>query len=131
MTDTLSEKDFRTLGVRAARAADDKKGEEILLLHLKKISEVADYLLLIGVTSPAHLGAIEDAIRISLKTIGLLPSHRDGRMSDLWRVLDYGGLVVHLMHPQARDFYQLEKLFDGARKIPWALRTSRTVKKHA
>ena len=118
----LSEKDFRVLACAAARAADDKKGEDILLLHVRPVTELADYMLLVGVTSPAHLGAIEEAVRLRLKEIGLHPCHRDGRSSELWRVLDYGGLLVHLMHPQAREFYQLDKLFHGARKVAWEAR---------
>ncbi|HVE14038.1 MAG TPA: ribosome silencing factor, partial [Elusimicrobiota bacterium] len=98
-------------------AADDKKGEDILVLHVRPVSEVADFLLLASVTSPAHLRAVEEAVRLALKDIGILPSRRDGRASELWRVMDYGGLIVHLMHPEARAFYQLDKLFHGARKV--------------
>ena len=116
----LTEKDFRTLAVAAARAADDKKGEDILLLHVRPLSEVTDFLLMVSVTSPAHLHAVEESVRLTLKGIGLLPSHRDGRASELWRVMDYGGLIVHLMHPEAREFYQLDKLFHGAKKVAYA-----------
>ena len=45
--------------------------------------------------------------------------HRDGRLSESWRVLDYGGLLVHLMHPSAREHYRLETVFDGAKKVRW------------
>jgi ribosome-associated protein len=110
---------FKAVAVLAARAADDKKGQDIALLHIGSVSALADYLLIVGVTSPNHLTAVEDHVRIALKEQGLLAEHRDGRLSDQWRVLDYGGLIVHLMHPRAREFYALEKLFHGAREVPW------------
>jgi len=112
---------FKTIAAQAARAADDKKGEDIRLLHIRPVSTIADYLLIVSVTSPPHMGAIEEAIRLRLKEGGESLSHRDGRQSDVWRVLDYGGLLVHLMHPRARDFYALDKLFHDARRIDWAV----------
>lgn len=108
---------FKEIGLAAARAADEKKGEDIAFLHIKPVSPIADYLLLVGVTSPAHMDAVEDHIRRTLKKAGAYALHRDGRQSELWRVLDYGGLLVHLMHPEARAFYAFDKLFHGARRI--------------
>ena len=110
---------FRRLAVTAARAADDKKGEDIVLLHIRPVSELADYLLIVGVASPNHLSAIEESVRLALKAEGLHAEHRDGRLSDQWRVLDYGGLLVHMMHPRAREFYSIEKIFRGARAVDW------------
>ena len=110
---------FRDLGVAAARAADDKKGTEIVLLHTKLVSPLADYVLIVGATSPPHIRALEEHIRFTLKTGGTYAQHRDGRESDLWRVLDYGGLLVHLMHPKAREFYAIDRLFHEARSVEW------------
>ncbi|MBU2613780.1 ribosome silencing factor [Patescibacteria group bacterium] len=110
---------FKGLAVLAARTAEEKKGENILLLHIRPVSTIADYLLIVSATSPAHIRAIEEAVRVRLKTDGENPGRRDGRQSDIWRVLDYGGLLVHLMHPKARDFYSLDKLFHNARPVEW------------
>ncbi|MFH2202437.1 MAG: ribosome silencing factor [Elusimicrobiota bacterium] len=110
---------FKNIATQAALAADDKKGEKILLLHIRPVSSIADYLLLVSATSSPHMRAIEEAIRMRLKDGGVKINHRDGRQSDVWRVLDYGGLLVHLMHPKARDFYALDKLFHDARPVEW------------
>ena len=110
---------MRLMAVKAARAAADKKGEDILLLHIGPVSGLADYLLIVSVTSPAHIDAVEESIRLSLKAAGLYPLHRDGRRSELWRVADYGGVLIHLMHPKAREFYALEKVFHDARPVRW------------
>jgi ribosome-associated protein len=111
---------FKNLAVAAARAADDKKGDAITLLHIKPVSPLADYMLLINVTSPPHMRAVEEHIRKTLKTGGSFAQHRDGRASDLWRVLDYGGLLIHITHPQAREFYALDRLYHDAKPVSWA-----------
>ena len=118
-TATEQEKHFKSVALAAARAADDKKGDEIRLLHLKNVSEIADYLLIVTVTSAPHMGAVEEALRIALKSQGETLNHRDGKQSDIWRVLDYGGLLVHLMVPKAREFYALDKLFHEAKPVRW------------
>jgi ribosome-associated protein len=103
----------------SARAADEKKGEEIVLLHVRPVSTLADYILLVGVTSANHLGAVEEHIVQALKGLGRIPNHKDGRRSEQWRVLDYGGLIIHLLHPRARTFYSVDRLFPGARRVRW------------
>lgn len=110
---------FQKIAVAAARAAYDKKGEEITLLNVRSISGVADYILLVTVTSPAHLDAIETAVSDLMEAAGVEVRHRDGSHSALWRVLDYGGILVHLMHSEARAFYGLDKLFHDAPKTKW------------
>lgn len=110
---------FQKIAVLAARAAYDKKGEEITLLNVRMISGVADYLLIVTVTSPAHLDAVETSVSDLMESAGIEVRHRDGSHSALWRVLDYGGLLVHLMHAEARSFYGLDKLFHDAPKAKW------------
>ena len=110
---------FKFVAVAAARAAYDKKGEEITLLNVRSTSGVADFILLVTVSSPAHLEAVEHGVSVLLEAAGIELRHRDGSHSGLWRVLDYGGILVHLMHSEARDFYALDKLFHDAPKQRW------------
>ena len=110
---------FKRLAALAARAADDKKAEDVVVLHVKPVSGVADYVVIASTTSTPQLEAVEDHVKKTLKDEGALALHRDGHLSDRWRVLDYGGLLVHLMHPEARAFYRLESLFEGAKKVRW------------
>lgn len=110
---------FKRLALLAAHAADDRKAENIVLLHIRPVSGVADYAVIASTTSTPMLEAVEDHVKKALKDAGVLALHRDGRLSDRWRVLDYGGLLVHLMHPEARAFYRLESLFEGAKKVEW------------
>lgn len=115
---------YKRLAVQAARAAADKKAEDIALLHIKPVSGVADYLLIATCSSAPQIDAVEDHIKRTFKDLGILTHHRDGRLSDRWRVLDYGGLLVHLMHPESREHYRLETLFKGAPKVRWELRSA-------
>ncbi len=120
---------FKSIAVAAARAADDKKGSDITLLHVRPVTSVADYLLLVSITSPAHMKAVQANIETMLKNVGTYAHHRDGRDSDLWRVLDYGGLMVHVVHPRAREFYQLDRLFHDAKSVAWGMKKpKKTVK---
>ena len=110
---------FKPVALLAARAADQKKGEEIRLLDTRKTTGLSEFVLVVNVLSPAHLESIEDEITKLMKTTGVHLLHRDGSDSDLWRVLDYGGLMVHLMHEKAREFYQLDKLYHDSPHLQW------------
>ena len=108
---------YKSLALLAARTVDDKKGLDIRLLHIRPVSGLADYMLVAGVTSPPHMRAVEAAVRDALKDAGVPPLHLDGRQSDHWRVIDFGGLIVHLMHATAREYYALERVFHGAKEV--------------
>lgn len=112
-------KDFRPLALQAARCASDKNAEDIVLFHIKPVSGLADFLLLATVDSPAQLEAVEDHVAREFKGRGVPLLRRDGVRSDRWRVLDYGGILVHLMHRRAREFYSLDRLFIDARRVAW------------
>lgn len=114
---------FQKIAVEAARAAWDKKGEDIVLLNVRRVSGVADFILLVTVNSPAHLDAVETAVEVLMELAGLEVRHRDGSHSGQWRVLDFGGVLVHLMHGEAREFYGLDKLFHDAPKASWMPRS--------
>lgn len=110
---------FRSLAVLAARAADDKKAESVSLFKVKTSNSLTDYVLVANAGSPAQLEAVEEKVTQVLESGGFELLHREGSHSGLWRVLDYGGLMVHLMHPEARLFYALDKLYVGAFKVRW------------
>ena len=110
---------FRELAIAAARAVYDKKAEDVVLWDVRESSIVADFLLLASATSPAHLDAIDTAVSDLLEESGLVVHHRDGRQSAAWRVLDYGGILVHLMSSEARTFYALDKLNRDTPKQRW------------
>jgi ribosome-associated protein len=113
-------KRFLAAAKLAAVSADEKFATDILLVDVKKSSHVADYYVIATVDSSTQLTAVANHVSRALREeYGLHASHNDGRKSAHWAALDYGGLVVHVMHRQAREFYALERLWDGARRVRW------------
>lgn len=110
---------FKTVAVAVARAAADKKGERVELLHVSRRSPVTDYMLLVTALSRPHLEALEAEVEEAAHGLRLKCLHRAKPKSDQWRVLDFGGLIVHLMSAEARAFYALEKLYNGAPNVAW------------
>lgn len=112
-------KRFKSLATDAAKAASDKKGEDILLLHVGKKSPIADYLLIVTANSRPHLEVLEDTIKTRAREAGFPCLHRARPASDQWRVLDFGGVLVHVMIQEARSFYALEKLYPSSPLVDW------------
>lgn len=110
---------FKTLAVSTARAVDDKKAEDVVLLDVRKTSSLVDYIIIATALSRPHLEALEHHVEKGLEHEGLHPHHRSRPRSDSWRVLDFGGIMVHLMTAEARELYDLEKLNDDAKEIAW------------
>jgi ribosome-associated protein len=98
----------------AARAALDKKAEEVVVLDLRKTSGFTDWFVLASGTSQRQLVAIADAVQDALREDGLRPTHVEGYPKQEWILLDYGTFVVHVLTPRTRLFYDLERLWGGA-----------------
>jgi ribosome-associated protein len=112
-------KGFRYVAAATARALSDKKAEEVTLLHVSQVSPITDYMLLATATSRPHLEALEVELDKAAKDFGLKPLHRARPRSESWRVVDYGGVIVHLMTEEARRLYALEKIYPDARQVNW------------
>ncbi len=131
-------KNLKDLAIKAARILEDKKGEGVVLYGLGDKSSLCDYVIVATATSAPHLNALEEEVSIKLKEDGFFKLNRDGSGSQIWRVSDYGGLILHLMTEEARAYYALDKMFDFAEIIPTVLKavkkpvkktTKKTVKK--
>jgi ribosome-associated protein len=110
---------MKEVALACARSADDKKAEAIVVLDVRKSSPVADYLVIATALSRPHMQALEDKIEEDLLGEGMRLHHKSRPQTDQWRVLDYGGVLVHLMREEARELYALERLNEGAKEIPW------------
>ncbi|MCB4791992.1 MAG: ribosome silencing factor [Elusimicrobia bacterium] len=117
---TSSDKtEFLKLAKISAQIASDKKSLDIKILNTRPITTLTDYFLILSVESAPQMNAVIDAIHKTLKEKeNRLPLHLEGRNSS-WSVLDYGGLVIHVMLSQARAFYALDKIWMDARKVPF------------
>lgn len=99
---------------RAADLALERKAHDVVVLDLRGISTATDYFLIASGNSDVQVKAIADHITDELKKEGVRPEHVEGRQTGRWVLLDYIDFVVHVFHPQARDFYQLENLWGDA-----------------
>ncbi|WKZ70582.1 MAG: ribosome silencing factor [Melioribacteraceae bacterium] len=92
-----------------------KKGFSIKILDLKKLSAFADYFVICSASSDTQVKAISDAIEKELRDRGIKTYHREGYEALNWVLLDYFDVVVHIFKTEARDFYNLEKLWGDAK----------------
>ena len=99
---------------RAADLAMELKAHGVMILDLRGISTATDYFVLASGTSDVQVKAIADHVVGVLKKQGVRPQHVEGLRGGRWVLVDYVDFVVHVFHPQARDFYQLEKLWGDA-----------------
>ncbi len=98
------------------QAIQDKKGENIISLDLRKIPEaVADFFIVCEASSTTQVRAIADYIEFYTKeTIDETPYKTEGQQSGHWIVVDYVNVVVHIMQPETRKFYRLEEMWGDA-----------------
>lgn len=99
---------------QAVELAMERKGRDIQVLDLRGISSATDFFLLVTGGSDVQIKAIADHVIDELKKDGHRPEHVEGIRSGRWVLIDYIDWVVHVFHPSARDFYQLETLWGDA-----------------
>jgi ribosome-associated protein len=99
-------------------ALEDLKAVNIVVLHVSQLTGVTDYMIIAGGTSTRHVRALLDSVVVKAKERGVTPLGIEGEQHAQWALVDLGDVVVHVMLPEARDFYQLEKLwsFDAQEK---------------
>lgn len=101
----------------AAKAADERKGEDIVAFDVRGQSSITDAFLFISGTSHIHIRALEDSVREELKKNGATLSRTDGQRGHVWRALDYGNFIIHIMDKKTREFYAMERLWESAKPI--------------
>ena len=107
----------KELAIIAAKALDEKKGMNIKLLKIDKISTLAEYFLICTGTSNTHVKTLCDYAEYTLEQLGEPMLGREGHRGNTWELLDYGSLVVHVFTEDAREFYSLERLWADAEQV--------------
>lgn len=104
----------------AAHAADDKKGEDIIVLDVADIMGIVDAFVITHASNPRLVRAIVDEVREQMSVLaGVKPRAVEGLDDTTWVLLDYGDLIVHVFLEETRDFYDLERLWSDAPRIEW------------
>ena len=91
---------------------EDLKAEDIVSLNVKNKSSVTDMMIIASGRSTRHVKSISDNIIKKLKKIKIKPLGIEGYSKSEWILIDFGDVLVHVMHPETREFYSLEKLWD-------------------
>jgi len=111
----------QNLAVTAAQAADDRKGGDIVLLKVAEVSYLADYFVMVTGFSKVQVRAISQSIQEKVETeLQRQPLRMEGQAEGTWVLLDYGDVIVHILMPQEREFYNLEAFWGHAERIDFA-----------
>lgn len=118
--DPLPDDSGLALAVLAARVADDKKADDVVVLDVGPILAITGYFVVAG-ASNQRLGrtvieAIEEAAKVEL---GRSPVRSEGLREQQWMLLDFGDVVVHVFVGEVRDFYEIERLYSDAARVDW------------
>ncbi|MDP4703193.1 MAG: ribosome silencing factor [Ilumatobacteraceae bacterium] len=113
----VSSKDF---AIEIARIADDKKADEVLVLHVGEVLGITEYFVLSGASNPRLVGAIADEVTSQMRErYGRSPIRTEGIREQMWVLVDYGDVVVHVFAEETRRFYEIERLYKDVPKVEW------------
>ena len=96
---------------------DNKKGRDIKVLHVEDVTSIADYFVVCTATSNTHVKALSGEVEYQLERRGVYAYHIEGRDNNSWVVLDYCNVIVHIFNREAREFYNLDKLYENTTAV--------------
>ncbi|MDO5739755.1 MAG: ribosome silencing factor [Ornithinimicrobium sp.] len=99
------------LAQAAAAAAHDKLADDVVGLDVSSQLVLTDVFVIASAPNERQVHAIVDAVQERLQTLGVKPLRREGQREGRWVLLDFGEIVVHVMHAEDREFYDLERLW--------------------
>ncbi len=94
-------------------ALEDLKAQAITVMTVEHLTEITERMIIANATSKRHVKALADKLGAKAKEAGLMPLGREGDKDSDWTLVDLGAIVVHIMTPQAREFYDLEGLWSS------------------
>lgn len=103
--------------LKAARAAQDKKAKDILVLGLKGLTPMADYFVICSGESTTQVKAIAEQVEEKFDEADIKPLGIEGLKYSHWVLMDYGDVIIHIFEQETRTFYELEKLWIDAKRI--------------
>ena len=90
---------------------EDNKAQNIISIDLKNKSYIADYMVIASGTSSRHLQALSEILVTQLKKLGINNCNIEGKDSNDWKLVDTQDVIIHIFHPEKREFYDLEKMW--------------------
>ena len=105
----------------AARAADEKQGSKIVVLNVGEVLAITELFVVATASNSRQVGAIQSEVSHKVREVlGRSPLRSEGTVEQQWVLIDYGDVVVHIFAQEARDFYEIERLYFDAQQMPWS-----------
>ncbi|MGF1493185.1 MAG: ribosome silencing factor [Microcoleaceae cyanobacterium] len=118
--DASSDETWKTVQV-AASAADERKADNVVVLKVSEVCYLADYFVITTGFSGAQVRAICQAVLQNIvEELGRTPISVEGQKEGNWVLIDYGDVVIHIMLPDEREFYNLEAFWNHAEPVDWS-----------
>ena len=111
--------DDKNLALTIADLASEKQAQGLEIIDVSKVADYTDYVMVCGGRSERQVRAIAEAIQVGLKKEKVPAQGVEGLSQGHWVLLDYGNVVVHIFHEQARGYYDIEGLWMDAERIPF------------
>ena len=116
MTENITSYKFACI---AARFLDEKIAKDISILNISNVSSFADYFVICSAQSNTQVKALTENLADKMKqTFSRLPHGRENDLKNRWNLIDYGDVVVHILHQDDREAYAIEKFWNHAFSIP-------------
>ena len=114
----MEEISSRKLACVIARILDDNKGKDIVILNVANVSVLSDYFVVVTANSTPQVKGLTSNVREKIKELfGRIPKGTENDSKNTWNLLDFGDVVVHVMHYEQRETYQIEKFWNHALKV--------------
>ncbi len=107
----------KEVALQVTKALDEKKGMNIKLLKIDKVSSLAEFFLICTGTSNTHVKTLCDYAEYAMEQMDEPLLGREGHRGNSWELLDYGAVVIHVFTEEAREFYNLERLWADAEQV--------------
>jgi ribosome-associated protein len=107
------------MAITAAKAASNKKAQDILVLDMRDVLVLTDYFIICSGKTDRQVGSIREAVEESLAAMGVKPARREGEQHKRWVLLDYLDIVVHIFRQEEREYYEIERLWKDAPLVEW------------
>ena len=107
----------KELALKCAKILSDKIAQDLSVIYVREVTSLADYFVIATGNSSTHVKALADEVEFILKQEDIVPGHIEGHGTNSWIVMDYGSVVVHVLSEEARDFYDLERLWQDGEKL--------------
>lgn len=114
----MFEMDSKELALKAARILDEKGANDIVVLNVAHMTSITDYFVIVNGRNVQAVHTLAEDLEDKLSELQIFPRRTEGSRDAKWVVLDYAHVIIHIFHPEERDFYGIERLWnDGTNRV--------------